>query len=236
MVSVMNTYIKKNFDSIAELAGQAAVRSGRNPGDVQILAVSKTFSAETVQAAIDSGIRLFGENRIQEAQHKISLLHGDFEFHLIGHLQSNKVKTAVSLFEMIHSIDSLYILDKVNIEASKIDKTQKILIQVNTSGEESKNGCKVDAAVDLCGVALALSNVELKGLMTIGPLDGDENANRHSFRILNDLAVQVRQSFSIELPVISMGMSGDFPLAIEEGATLIRVGSAIFGERTLVDG
>jgi len=228
----MNNYIKENFDAIAAQAREAALRAGR-PGDsVQVLAVSKTFPHEIVQLAIDGGIRLFGENRVQEAQQKIPLLHGDFAFHLIGHLQSNKAKQAVALFEMIHSIDSISILEKVNREAELIKKVQKILIQVNTSGEQTKSGCEADEAHDLCRAALSMKNIDLQGLMTIGPLTDDKEAIRGAFAALSSLAGVIRSELSVSLPVISMGMSGDFLVAIEQGATMIRVGSAIFGRRS----
>lgn len=231
MVYVMENYIKDNYDRICELAAKAAEGCGRSAAEISVLAVSKTFPPEAVQLAIDGGLRLFGENRVQEAQRKIPLLRGDFEFHLIGHLQSNKAKAAVSLFALIHSIDSLSILEAVNREAAKIGKIQKILVQVNTSGEVSKSGCTPDEAPAVCEAALSCANVDLQGLMTIGPLTDDVPAIQHSFSLLAQLAGSIRKQLATPLPLLSMGMSGDFPLAIERGATMIRVGSAIFGKR-----
>lgn len=209
----------------------AALRAGRDPGGIKVIAVSKTVPADVVQSAIDAGISLFGENRVQEAAAKMSLLRGSFFFHLVGHLQSNKARDAVRLFDLIHSIDKLSTARKVDAEAERIGKKQKILIQVNTSGEATKSGVAPNEALNLCREVLRFCNLELCGLMTIGPLTDDENSVRLSFRMLKDLRNSINQSLDISMKELSMGMSSDFAIAVEEGATMVRIGTRIFGER-----
>ncbi len=216
--------IRAEIDAIARACG----RDGR---DISIIAISKTFSADTVQKAINEGIRVFGENRIQEAKAKIPGLHGEFSFHLVGHLQSNKARDAVGLFDLIHSIDKLSTAVVVDTEAGRINKVQKILVQVNTSGEESKSGTGTGEAPGLCRGILGLRNLELLGLMTIGPLTGDEARVRASFRELAGLLKAINAGLGTTMRELSMGMSSDYRIAVEEGATMVRIGSAIFGAR-----
>ncbi len=223
--------ISENFNAVRNRASEAAMRVHRNPSDITVLSVSKTFPAEYVQEAVDSGIRLFGENRVQEAKEKIPALTGDFAFHMIGHLQSNKAKDAVSLFDVIHSIDSLSTLEKVDQEAFRLGKVQKILIQINSSGEETKSGTDFQNASELAGRALDLKNISLLGFMTIGPLNGTPESIRTSFRRTRETLEKTNLKYGISLKELSMGMSGDFETAVEEGATIIRVGSLIFGGR-----
>jgi PLP dependent protein len=222
---------REKVDSIRAEIDAIARSFGRDGRDVSIVAVSKTFSADTVQKAINEGIRVFGENRIQEAKAKIPGLHGEFSFHLVGHLQSNKARDAVGLFDMIHSIDKPSTALVVDTEAGRINKVQKILVQVNTSGEESKSGTGVDEALDLCRGILGLKNLELLGLMTIGPLTGDEVRVRTSFRELAELLKTINAELGTSMRELSMGMSSDYRIAVEEGATMVRIGSAIFGTR-----
>ena len=224
--------IIENYHGVKERAAAAAVKSGRDPESVQIIAVSKTFPAPIVQEAIDQGILLLGENKVQEAKTKIPLLTGDGVFHMIGHLQSNKAKEAVQLFDLIHSIDKQSTADKINREAEKIDKIQKILIQVNTSGETAKSGVAPDQLTDLVREVLTLKNIRLEGFMAMAPFTTDDESVRHAFSETRRLLAETNETFGISLKELSMGMSGDFETAIEEGATLIRVGSLIFGERT----
>ncbi len=222
----------QNYSAIRGRIDDRARAAGRKPEDIRIVAVSKTFPPETVQAAIDQGIRLFGENRVQEAKAKIPALSGDFRFHLVGHLQSNKARDAVGMFDMIHSIDKLSTARKVAEEALRAGKTQAVLIQVNTSAEDTKSGIDPDGAFELCREAAALPGIALEGLMTIGPLDGDEHAVRASFALLRKLRDDIGRRLGIELRELSMGMSGDYLIAVDEGATLVRIGSAIFGHRS----
>ena len=222
----------QNYSAIRGRIDDRARAAGRKPEDIRIVAVSKTFPPETVQAAIDQGIRLFGENRVQEAKAKIPALSGDFRFHLVGHLQSNKARDAVGMFDMIHSIDKLSTARKVAEEALRTGKTQAVLIQVNTSEEDTKSGIDPDGAFELCREAAALPGIALSGLMTIGPLEGDEHAVRASFALLRNLRDDIGGRLGMELRELSMGMSGDYLIAVDEGATLVRIGSAIFGHRS----
>lgn len=227
----MEHRIADNYRIIADRVAAAALRSGRPADAVGIVAVSKTFPVEDVQNAINAGIRVFGENRVQEARDKIPQLTGDFTFHLVGHLQSNKAKEAVKLFSLIHSVDSVSLAQKLSLEAAKLGGIQDILIQVNTSGEESKSGIEPAAATELAAAVITMENLRLRGLMTIGPLEGGETAARKSFVLLRELRDRISGAIGQPLPELSMGMSGDFEAAIEEGSTLVRIGSAIFGSR-----
>ena len=223
--------IRENYLRVRKDVDRIAAACGRRPEEIQIVAVSKTHPSQVIQDAIQSGLTLFGENRIQEARLKIPDLSGDFTFHLVGHLQSNKAREAVKLFDLIHSLDKAGTAEAVNREAEKVGKIQKVLVQVNTSAEESKSGIEPEAAPGLCGDILQMKNLELQGLMTIGPLTGDELRIRQSFILLRDLLGQVNTTYGIALKELSMGMSSDYRMGVEEGATLVRIGSAIFGVR-----
>ncbi|TAL35680.1 MAG: YggS family pyridoxal phosphate-dependent enzyme [Spirochaetes bacterium] len=224
------SYIEKVHGIREEIDAIAHARGGDARG-VQIIAISKTHDADTIQKAINEGIRLFGENRIQEARAKIPLLKGEFGFHLVGHLQSNKARDAVALFELIHSIDKHGTAVMVDTEARKIDKVQKVLVQVNTSGEDSKSGVRPDDAIALCRAVRELPSVDLRGLMTIGPLTGDEDRVRASFRMLAEILTKTNAALGTDMQELSMGMSSDYRIAVEEGATMVRIGTAIFGTR-----
>lgn len=220
-----------NYKRIRADVRRIATSVGRDPDQIKIVAVSKTFPASTIRDAIDAGLRLFGESRVQEARSKIEELKGEYLFHLVGHLQSNKAKDAIQLFDVIHSIDKLSTAIKVDSEASKINKIQKILIQVNTTGERTKSGVRPDELIGLCRDIMELKNIEILGLMTIGPFTEDKENIRRSFRMLKDFLEEIASSLGIKITELSMGMSSDYPIAIEEGATMLRIGSAIFGER-----
>ncbi len=220
-----------NYTRIEQEIQKIASSAGRDHEQIKIVAVSKTFPANIVQEAIDSGIMLLGENKIQEAKGKIQELNGKFSLHLVGHLQSNKAKDAVNLFDVIHSIDKLSTAEKVNNEAQKIGKIQKILIQVNTSGEETKSGVESEEAIDLCKEIMELCSIEVLGLMTIGPLTNDEHSIRGSFKMLKSLLDKINSKLEVKMRELSMGMSSDYAIAIEEGATMVRIGSVIFGQR-----
>ena len=221
----------ENYTKIKDSIKETALKISRNPDSIKIVSVSKTFTHEAVQEAINSGIIVFGENKIQEAKSKIPFLKGNFEFHMIGHLQSNKAKDAVALFSLIHSIDSLSTAEKVNREAEKIGKVQDILIQINSSGENSKSGISSSLAVDLAGAIIEMKNLNLKGIMTIGPLSDNESDIRKSFILTRHTLETINSELNLSLKELSMGMSDDYHLAIEEGATILRIGSAIFGRR-----
>lgn len=223
--------VREAYECVVQEIVNAALRVGRNSNEVKIVAVSKSIPLEIIQEAIDSGITIFGENRVQEAASKIPHLRGNFSFHMVGHLQSNKSKDAVRLFELIHSIDKLSTAQRVDAEAAKIGKCQKILVQVNTSGEITKSGISPNEAEALCKSILECGNLELCGLMTIAPLTDDKKAIRKSFRMLRNLRDSINHSLGINLTELSMGMSSDFDIAVEEGATIVRIGTRIFGRR-----
>ena len=224
--------ICENYSAIREDVDRAARACGRDPESVTVIAVSKTFPASDINEAIRGGIRIFGESKIQESKEKIPLLEGDFSLHMIGHLQSNKAKDAVRIFDLIHSIDKESTAEKVAREAAAIGKIQRVLLQVNTSGEDSKSGCSPAEAIAICKKISQLQNIRIEGLMTIGPNDDTIDSAKQSFSLLRGLRDRMRESTGLELRELSMGMSGDYACAVEEGATLLRIGSAIFGNRT----
>lgn len=226
IMSIIDNYrrIRDDIDAVARSCG-------RDPGDIRIIAVSKNFSAGIVQEAIDGGILLFGENRVQEAKGKIPLLRGDCAFHMVGHLQSNKARDAVALFEVIHSIDSVGTAERLNAEAERAGKRQKILVQVNASGEESKSGVDPRSAMELAAAVTALGSIELRGLMTMAPFTDDEDVIRNSFGATRELLGRINGELGLHLEELSMGMSSDYRVAVEEGATMVRIGTAIFGNR-----
>lgn len=224
--------IAENYKRITDKVAEAARSAGKNPEEIKIVAVSKTFPVESMIEALAAGAVILGENRIQEAKAKRENLSGEFEFHLVGHLQSNKAKEAVQMFDLIHSIDSVRTAECVNKEAAKIGKTQKILLEVNTSGEESKFGISPEETVEKAKQISSLRNLSLMGLMTVGPLTDNEADVRRAFALLAELRERVTAETGLVLQELSMGMSSDFPLAIAEGSTMVRVGSAIFGNRT----
>lgn len=225
--------IIENYNRILNEIHEIAASRGRNPDEINLIAVSKTFDGSVVQGAIDAGIRLFGENKIQEARAKIPGLKGDFVFHMIGHLQSNKAKDAVGMFDMIHSIDSINTAEKVNIEAAGMGKKQKVLIQVNASGEHSKSGVSPASAIELAQQIIGLSSLDLKGLMTMAPFTEDTELIRGAFRKTREMLERINSALGLDLRELSMGMSSDYRIAVEEGATLVRIGTAIFGHRTV---
>lgn len=228
----------------------AAMRSGRNPADIILIAVTKTVATATIKEAIDAGLRIFGENRVQEALEKISNLKpqitlpspplnkggaiGGVEWHLIGHLQKNKAKHAVQLFDLIHSLDSVELAEELNKQAEKIGKMQRVLVQVKLSEEETKQGISEDELIMLLKKIQRLKNLKLKGLMTMPPYFENPEDVRPYFRKLRELRDLINTSriTHYALRELSMGMSHDFEVAIEEGATMVRIGTAIFGERS----
>lgn len=226
--------MKERLDRIRKRIADAAVRCGREPESVRLVAVSKTRGADLVARAIDAGAAILGENYIQEARDKFNALYDrPVQWHFIGHLQSNKAKYAVRMFDLIHSVDSLKLARALDKEARKNDKVQEILVQVNISREASKSGIEESGAVDLVTRISGLENIRVKGLMTMPPFfDAPEQA-RPFFRELARLRVRIAdQAISgVSMDELSMGMTGDFEVAIDEGATLVRIGTAIFGPR-----
>jgi hypothetical protein len=197
------------------------------------MAVTKTYDRDTVLAAYAGGLRVFGENRVGEAREKYVEMPDDLELHLIGHLQTNKAKDGARLFRWVDSIDSFHTAEALEKKLSGEEKTVDILLEINTSGEDSKNGYRsFDKALEEAEAILGLSRLRLRGLMTIGPLTEDRERTRRAFALLRDYFVKMQTVFPhLPIDTLSMGMSSDFEIAVEEGATLVRVGSALFGER-----
>jgi len=225
--------IADNFNAIMKRITSAAKRSGREPSSVKLVVVTKTVDVEGIRRAISAGAAIVGENRVQEAKEKIEKLGAIADWHLIGHLQTNKAKYAVRLFSVIHSVDSLELARELGKQAMKFGKIQDVLIEVSIAGEASKAGVAVQEVVTFAREAATIKNISIKGLMTIPPFLNDPEAVRPYFRLLRELSVSVERENipGLSMRELSMGMSGDFEVAIEEGATMVRVGTAIFGDR-----
>jgi pyridoxal phosphate enzyme (YggS family) len=226
--------VKTRIESIRDRIRSAAARGGRRPEDVRLVAVSKTIPAARVREAVAVGIRRLGENYIQEAREKIeSLSDLALEWHFIGHLQRNKAKYAVPLFDLIHSVDSIRLARELDKQAAKRGQNQAVLIQVNTGKEATKSGIYEEDALTLVREAAVLENITIKGLMTLPPYFNAPERVRPYFRALRELGQRIREAAlpGVGMDELSMGMTGDFETAIEEGATLVRIGTAIFGER-----
>lgn len=222
--------IHERLEAVRRRIAAAAERSGRQGSAVTLVAVSKTMPVETVREAIAAGATILGENRVQEARDKIAALGGAAEWHLIGHLQTNKAKLAVGLFDRIHSLDSIRLAQELERHAAEAGRRIRCLIEVNVGGEEQKDGASEDAIRPLLEAANRMPHMVVEGLMAIPPFLSDPEAVRPYFRGLRVLRdTLAREGFS--LPDLSMGMTNDFEVAIEEGATLVRVGTAIFGPR-----
>ncbi len=226
--------IAENIERVQERIQSACRRSRRAIEDVRLVAVSKTKPTEAIRMAYAAGLREFGENRVQEAAVKMQELEDlDAAWHLIGHLQSNKVKPACRLFDWIHSIDSLHLAEKIDREAAALGRKMPVLIEVHLGEEESKFGVEEDDLARMAERIAALPALELRGLMTLPPFFDDPENARPYFRHLRELAGRIvaRNLPGVQMRELSMGMSHDFEVAIEEGATIVRVGTAIFGER-----
>ena len=226
--------MKKKLDSVKQAIKAAAESCGRSPNSIRLVAVSKTMPAEKVKEAIDAGVDIIGENYIQESLEKFKALSQyRISWHFIGHLQTNKAKYAVRLFDLIHTVDKLKLAKELNKEAKKHGKIQQILMQVNTSQEVSKSGTGIDNALGLAKEISVLKNLSLKGLMTIPPFFNSPEKARPFFKKLMEIKNIIKKASipNISMDELSMGMTGDFKVAIEEGATLVRIGTAIFGKR-----
>lgn len=221
----------QNLESIQQRIRAACLRAGRDASSVTLLAVSKSHPPETIHEAVDAGQIYFGENKIQEAKAKIPLSPGKARWHFIGHLQSNKVRDAVGLFEMIQGVDSLDIATEISKRAEQAAKTMPILLEVNVAGEASKFGYGPERLLAELETLNALPRIEIHGLMAIPPFVSVPEKARPYFQKLRELKTGCEKILGVPLPHLSMGMSGDFEIAIEEGSTLVRVGTALFGER-----
>ncbi len=227
--------IKENVKKIMETVKASAEKAGRNPEEIIILAASKTQPPEKILKAYEAGIRYFGENRVQEGMKKIDQLKdiSDIHWHLIGGLQTNKAKYAVRYFEIIHSLDRKELADELDKRAGKIGKVQDVLIEVNIGEEETKYGVKPDKLEELFEYSLEKRYLNVLGLMCIPPYFEDKEKSRPYFARLREMKEKLEKDYQIKLPHLSMGMSHDFDIAIEEGATIVRIGTAIFGERNV---
>jgi len=229
----MTNYIEENLEYIRQEITKVEQAAGIPLGSVKLLAVSKTFSPEDILVAYNSGQRIFGENKVQELEEKVPKLPKDIEWHLIGHLQSNKVVKAVELAEYIHSVDSEILVSKINRMANEKNKKPKILLEVNISGESSKFGLHIKDVESCVATALKCHNLELVGLMTMAPYEAKKTELNRIFFTLRIERNRLEQKFGIKLPELSMGMSSDFKMAIANGSTIVRIGTLIFGGRNL---
>lgn len=223
--------IALNLDAVRARIAAACERIHREPSSVQLIAVSKTFGADAVRSAIEAGVRDLGENRVQELREKIGEVGRDARWHMIGHLQSNKAKDAVHLFDVVQSVDRMSLAGKLDKEAGEAGRKLEVLVQVNIGAEPQKSGVEIGEAAKLVHDVAILPNLTLRGLMTIPPID-DVRRTRGYFRALRELRDSIASGMPPgSLPELSMGMTDDFEIAIEEGSTMVRVGRAIFGDR-----
>ncbi|MEO7101462.1 MAG: YggS family pyridoxal phosphate-dependent enzyme [Luteolibacter sp.] len=229
--------IAENLAGVAGRIESACARIGRDPSSVRLIAVSKTFPMDSVRLAVDAGQLYFGESKLQEAEPKIAASPGRLHWHFIGRVQRNKVRKLLPLFEVIHAIDSLRLAAYTDEVAKELGLFPKVFLQVNVGGEASKGGFEPDELRSEMSDLLALDRLEIVGLMCIPPAAADAESARPWFVQLRELRDALEEEFNVRLPFLSMGMSGDYEIAIEEGATHVRVGSAIFGKRAYrVDG
>jgi PLP dependent protein len=226
------TSIAENLERVREQIAQATAKAGRAVDEIELVAISKTHAAEKVREAIEPGQILFGESRVQEARAKIPELPSNLRWHFVGHLQKNKIRHALPLFELIHSVDSLALAQDMNRIADEDGLHPRVLLEVNVAGEGSKFGFPPDKLRQEIEELLALPRLSILGLMTIPPLSEEAETSRKYFVQLRELRDRLQTEFHVDLAQLSMGMTNDFPVAVEEGATLVRVGTAIFGERS----
>jgi PLP dependent protein len=224
--------IAENLERVREQIANAATNSGRSADDVELVAITKTHPAEKVREAVEAGQTLFGESRVQEARAKIPELSSNIRWHFVGHLQKNKVRQALPLFEVIHSVDSLALAQDINRIADEEGLYPRVLLEVNVAGEGSKFGFAPDDLRKQMESLLTLARLSIEGLMCIPPLAVESEDSRKFFVEVRELRDSLEKEFNMKLPQLSMGMTQDFPIGIDEGATLVRVGTAIFGERS----
>jgi pyridoxal phosphate enzyme (YggS family) len=223
--------IAKNLERVSEQIAQAAAKAGRAVNEIELVAITKTHPAEKVREAVEAGHALFGESRVQEARAKIPELPSNLRWHFVGHLQKNKIRQALPLFELFHGVDSLALAQEMNRFAAEDGERPRVLLEVNVAGEGSKFGFKAETLRAEIGSLLALPRLSIEGLMCIPPLAEQAEASRKFFVQLRELRDSLEKEFDMKFPHLSMGMTQDFSVAVEEGATLVRVGTAIFGER-----
>lgn len=219
--------IKENIEEVRSRIRRAARQAGRDPEEIELVAVSKTVTVESIKEAVAAGVKTIGEGRVQEAEEKFARIGAKAKWHLVGHLQTNKVKKALGIFELVHSVDSLRLASAINKEAQRIGKVQPILIQVNSSLEQTKFGFEEEGLQEAVAKIKALPYLQVQGLMAIGPLAGNPKEVRPCFRRLKELFEEMKENF--QMKYLSMGMTNDFEVAIEEGANMVRIGRGIFG-------
>jgi PLP dependent protein len=229
----MEATVRENIAEIRKRIAAAATRSGRQASEIRLMGVTKTIDDRRILEAIEAGVHIIGENYVQEARRKIELMGRAAEWHLIGHLQTNKVKYAVRLFDMIHSIDRLDVAEALNYRCAQGERTMRVLIEVNVGGEITKRGVEPEGVLPLIEKVAALEKISVQGLMTMAPWFDDPEEARPYFKVLRLLSDEVRRADipRIDMKELSMGMSGDYEVAIEEGATIVRIGRSLFGER-----
>jgi hypothetical protein len=227
--------VKENIRIVKEVIGEAALKSGRKPSDVRLMAVTKTVDDERLLEAIEAGVDIIGENYVQEGKRKIEKFGKSVEWHLVGYLQSNKAKYAVKLFDMIHSVDRLSLAQELGRRSGAAGLVTKVLIEVNVSGEDTKSGVRKEDAITLLREIARLDNLSIRGLMTMPPWFDDQEDARPYFIALRELRDRVVEEGigNVRMDELSMGMTGDYRVAVEEGATIVRIGRGLFGERPL---
>lgn len=230
---VLELVIKENLSRVQENIQNALIRSGRSKDDVTLIAVTKTVEAEAINEAISLGISNIGENKVQEINRKYDNIDENVNWHMIGHLQSNKVKYIIDKVNLIHSLDRLSLAKEINKRALQANLTKDVLIQVNVAEEDSKFGLKVEKVIPFIESILRFESIRVKGLMTMAPFTNNPDEVRFVFRDLRKLGLEIekRNYENVEMKYLSMGMSNDYEVAIEEGANMVRIGTAIFGKR-----
>jgi pyridoxal phosphate enzyme (YggS family) len=223
--------IAENLERVCEQITQAAVKADRTVDEIELVAITKTHPAERVREAVQAGHRLFGESRVQEARAKIPELPSNLHWHFVGHLQKNKIRRALPLFELFHGVDSFGVAQEMSRIAAEEGMHPRVLLEINVAEEGSKFGFKAETLRAEIESLLALPRLAVEGLMCIPPLAEEAEASRKFFVQLRELRDSLEKEFDVKLPHLSMGMTNDFPIAVQEGATLVRVGTAIFGER-----
>ena len=225
--------IRVNLEKVQNYILTACTKANRSANDVTLIAVSKTKPVELLQEAYDAGVRDFGENKVQEIMDKYDKLPSDIRWHMIGHLQRNKVKYIIDKVVLIHSVDSLRLAEEISKQAQKHNLTMPILIELNIGAEDTKFGTSLEEAIALVKEISLLPNIQIKGLMTVAPFVDDAEENRHYFNAMKHLSVDIMKENidNVCMDILSMGMTGDYEVAVEEGATMVRVGTGIFGER-----
>lgn len=226
-------YISENIENIRKNIDAACKRSGRDPKDVLLLAVSKTVDVDRIKVAVDCGLNSLGENRVQEIMEKYEPMGENVKWHLIGHLQTNKVKYIIDKVELIHSVESIKLAEEINKQAKKHNLVMDVLVEVNMADEESKFGVKPEETKSFIRELALMDNIRVRGLMTVAPNVENGEENRVYFRNMKQLLVDInaKNINNINMDILSMGMTGDYETAVEEGATIVRVGTGIFGKR-----